>query len=315
MLRTSATALLLLTLGACADTTPTAPPAEAPPATPPAAPAGTAAAGTAAAGTAAAETTAAPPPAAAPDDRITIQPVDLATIPEGAAGDQIRRGRALVMDTHRLMPDKVGNGLNCTNCHLDAGTHPKAAPFVGVTTRYPRYRKRSGKVDSLAERVNGCMERSMAGQPLDAESDEMKAILAWMDFVSAGIEDGTKVADTGMPRIQPPAAPDAARGEALYAQKCAACHQPDGSGMYDGDDKTLFPPLWGDRSYNIGAGMARLHTAAAFVKWNMPLGQGGTLTDQEAYDIAAFFTVQPRQDLAKKSGDWPKGDKPDDARY
>jgi thiosulfate dehydrogenase len=77
----------------------------------------------------------------------------------------------------------------------------------------------------------------------------------------------------------------------------------------------MFPALWGPRSFNIGAGMARLNTAAAFIKSSMPLGQGGSLTNQEAYDIAAYFTQQPRPDFKKKSQDWPKGDKPPDARY
>ncbi len=255
------------------------------------------------------------PALATPAGLSVVGPVDLETIPSGPQGDTIRRGRELVMDSHRLMPDNVGNGLNCTNCHINGGTTPKAAPYVGVTDRYPKYRARSGKVDNLEERVNGCMERSMAGKALDPESDEMRAIVAWMTWLSKDVPDGKAVQDIGMPRIQPPAPPDPVRGEALYATKCAACHQPDGQGMFAPDGKTLFPPLWGERSFNIGAGMARLHTAAAFVKWNMPQGQGGTLTDQEAYDLAAFFTVQPRPDLAKKGLDWPKGDKPEDARY
>ena len=74
------------------------------------------------------------------------------------------------------------------------------------------------------------------------------------------------------------------------------------------------PPLWGKDSFNVGAGMARMYTAAAFVKHNMPLGQGGTLTAQEAVDVAAFFTQQPRPDYAARANDWPKGDKPKDAR-
>ena len=88
------------------------------------------------------------------------------------------------------------------------------------------------------------------------------------------------------------------------------------SGGLNAPDGTLvYPPLWGDTSFNLGAGMARLNTAAAFIKWNMPLGQGGTLSDKEAYDIAAYFTTQDRPDFTNKSSDWPSGDKPSDARY
>ncbi|WP_316683759.1 c-type cytochrome [Ralstonia holmesii] len=48
--------------------------------------------------------------------------------------------------------------------------------------------------------------------------------------------------------------------------------------------------------------MARIYTAAAFVKHNMPLCKGGTLTAQEAVDVAAFFTQQPRPDYAARQG-------------
>ncbi len=237
--------------------------------------------------------------------------IDLSEVPEGAAS----RGLDLTMDTHRLLPDNVGDGLNCTNCHLAGGTTPKAAPWVGVTDRYPRYRARSGKEDDLQDRVNGCFERSMNGTALERDSEDMLAMVAYMEWLSEGVPDGKQVVDMGMPRLEPPSTPDPANGKALYDLKCASCHQVDGSGMFAPDGKTMFPPLWGERSYNIGAGMARLDTAAAFVKWNMPLGQGGSLTDQEAYDIASYFTVRERPDFAKKDQDWPDGGKPEDARY
>jgi len=47
----------------------------------------------------------------------------------------------------------------------------------------------------------------------------------------------------------------------------------------------------------------------------MPLGSGATLSDADAIDVAAYFTRQPRPDFSAKTRDWPKGDKPDDARY
>jgi thiosulfate dehydrogenase len=246
-----------------------------------------------------------------PDAPWVIGTVDLSQLPEGP----IARGHALATDTHRLLPDNVGNALSCTNCHLQAGTVPKAAPWVGVTDRYPKYRKRSGKEDDLQDRINGCMERSMNGTALERDSEPMLAMVAYMEWLSADVPDGKNVQDVGMPRIQPPATPDPEHGKILFDQKCVACHQQDGSGMMGPDDKTIYPPLWGDRSYNVGAGMARLNTAAAFIKWNMPLGQGGTLTDQEAYDIAAWFIFNDRPDFAGKANDWPKGGKPEDARY
>ncbi len=224
------------------------------------------------------------------------------------------RGLALATDTHRLLPDNVGNDLVCTSCHLENATRPKAAPWVGVTDRYPRYRKRSGKVDTLQERINGCFQRSMNGTPLATDSEEMAALVAYAEFVSEGV-DGVDMPGAGMPRITSPEPPNAARGQHVYETQCMACHQANGEGLTLPDGQLMFPALWGDGSFNVGAGMARLDTAAAFVKWNMPLNQGGTLTDQEAYDVAAWFTVQQRPDLEGKEGDWPNGDKPADARY
>ena len=92
----------------------------------------------------------------------------------------------------------------------------------------------------------------------------------------------------------------AKEGAKIFAQKCALCHGKDGEGVYNEHGETVFPPLWGPRSFNIGAGMARVNTAAAFVKANMPFGQDNTLTDQEAFDVSVFFTHQPRPDFEAK---------------
>jgi thiosulfate dehydrogenase len=75
------------------------------------------------------------------------------------------------------------------------------------------------------------------------------------------------------------------------------------------------PPVWGRQSFAIGAGMARLYTAAAFIRWNMPYDRPGTLTDQQSYDVAAFVLAHPRPDTPGKAHDWPHGDAPEDAAY
>jgi thiosulfate dehydrogenase len=75
------------------------------------------------------------------------------------------------------------------------------------------------------------------------------------------------------------------------------------------------PPLWGPRSFNVGAGMARLQVTAAFVRSNMPFDTPGTLTSQDAFDVAAFMNGHERPDFAGKENDWPKGDPPPDSPY
>lgn len=258
----------------------------------------------------------APAPPVPHEESAHEAPVAAAAEPaEAAPSDLVLRGKALALDTHRLLPEYVGNDLNCTNCHLQAGTVPKAAPWIGVDDRYPRYRARSGKVDDLRDRINGCMERSMAGTKLPKDHEAMDAFVAYMEWLGRDVADGKAVEGIGMPKIEAPADPDAAHGEEVFAAKCASCHQADGKGLMGPDGATLFPALTGEGSYNIAAGMARQNTAAAFIKWNMPLGQGGTLTDQEAHDVAAYVIHLDRPDFAGKVNDWPKGDKPSDARY
>jgi len=236
------------------------------------------------------------------------------TIPSGPLGDAVRRGKLLVTRTKEELPENVGNGLHCTSCHLDGGTKPGAGPWVGLVGVFPEYRTRNAKVNTVEQRVNDCFERSMNGKPLPMESAEMNAIVAYMTWLSRDVPVGREVEGRGFKRIKPAPKPDADHGKEIYATKCASCHGQDGQGVLTADGGYAFPALWGDRSFNIGAGMARLHTAAAFVKGNMPLGQG-SLSDQDAYDVTEWFIHQQRPDFAGKAQDWPRGGKPEDARY
>lgn len=237
------------------------------------------------------------------------------TIPGGPLGEAVRYGKKVLTQTQVYASAYVGNGLNCSSCHLDAGTQAYAAPWVGLWGVFPEYRARNGQVNSLQERVNDCFERSMNGKPLPLDSDEMRGILAYVWWLSKDVPTGAELHGRGFARIKASRAPDPVRGRTLYEGRCAACHGVDGQGRSGPNGEYLFPALWGPKSFNIGAGMARLNTAAAFTKTNMPRGQENTLTDQQAFDIAAYFTQQPRPDFAAKSRDWPKGDKPQDAPY
>lgn len=237
------------------------------------------------------------------------------SIPAGPMGDAIRHGYKVLSQTQTYAKQYVGNGLNCTSCHLNGGKTPNAAPWVGIWGVFPEYRSRNAQVNSLQDRVNDCFQRSMNGKPLPLDSNEMRGILAYMWWLSKDVPTGMDVEGRGFKRVKAERAPDVSKGKDLYAAKCAACHGADGQGITGPNGEYMFPAVWGEKSFNIGAGMSRLNNAASFIKWNMPLGQGGTLTDQEAIDIAAYFIQQPRPDFADKHKDWPKGDKPKDARY
>ena len=228
-------------------------------------------------------------------------------IPDGPLGVSIRRGRAILAATRDSLPDHVGNQLRCTSCHFDNGTKRDVMPWIGVYGQFPQYRARAGHVQIIEDRINDCFERSMNGKALSQESLAMRDIIAYMAFLSRGIPTGARVQGQGLPAVKPLPA-DTARGAEVYASTCARCHGANGEGG-------IAPPVWGSSSYNIGAGMSRVRTAAAFVRVAMPYDTPGTLTDQQAFDVAAYINSRPRPDFRGKEKDWPKGDPPPDVAY
>ncbi|HUO53435.1 MAG TPA: c-type cytochrome [Rhodoblastus sp.] len=258
-------------------------------------------------------------PAPAPRTNETPRLADLLTAPES---EKLIYGARLMVDTVKLLPKNVGNALNCSSCHLNGGTVAKASPFFGIVPLFPMENKRAGRVITMEERLNGCFQRSEAGSPMPVDSKEMQAMVAYMAWMKGTTNAEGKIVGRGTGKVPKTLTPDPVRGETLYKAGCAVCHGANGEGAKNAGGDWVFPPLWGDLSYNIGAGMARTFTAANFIKANMPVahmpnfpqGQGG-LNDQDALDIAAFFSHQPRPDFTGKVNDWPKGGKPADARY
>jgi thiosulfate dehydrogenase len=229
-------------------------------------------------------------------------------IPNGALGASIRRGRALLAATSDSLPQFVGANLRCTSCHLDDGTRVNAGPLVGVYARFPQYRERSNSVAIIEDRVNDCFQRSMNGRALPDDSRDMRDIVAWLAFLSRGKPVHRDTTARGIPLL-PMMPGDTSRGRAQFTSTCAGCHGMDGQGTPAG------PPLWGPKSYNIGASMARLRTAASFIKYNMPFERPGTLTEQQAFDLAAYMNSHDRPDFRGKENDWPKGNAPEDVPY
>ena len=258
------------------------------------------------------ESSSQPPTATA---SLEVRRPDPATIPEGPLGDAIRRGEQIVRHTYEELPGNVGNKLHCTSCHLDGGTVAHAAPWVGITGVFPEFRPRNAQINTLETRVNDCFERSMNGTALDPLGPDMSAIIAYMTWLSQNVPVGHEVIGRGFQFIENPPTPNRENGQRIYTERCAVCHGENGEGRFAPDGGYQFPPLWGPDSFNIGAGMARLNTAAAYVRWNMPLNQGGTLTEQESYDVADFFIHQDRPSWARSAEDWPNGGRPSDARY
>ncbi|MGV3685039.1 MAG: c-type cytochrome [Daejeonella sp.] len=254
------------------------------------------------------------------------QPPGANTIPVGQAGEMIRYGKELIAHTSTYLGPKgkvanISNGMNCQNCHLDAGTKPFGNNYSAVYSTYPKFRARSGTKESIEKRINDCFERSLNGKPLPSTGREMQAMLAYMKWLGTGVKNGDTPEGAGLQKLAfLDRAADPKKGSAVYSGKCISCHGKIGEGLLNPDNTSYtYPPLWGENSYNDGAGLYRIVSFAGFVKNNMPLGathENPQLTDEEAWDIAAYVNSQPRphknqvkdwKDLSKKPIDFPFG--------
>ena len=245
------------------------------------------------------------------DSRPPVPPAAVAiALPQGADpfSVEVRRGRAILDATRDSLPRHAGNALRCTSCHLDGGAR-EVLGWRGAYARFPQYRSRSASVQTVEDRVNDCLRRSLNGKGLPADTAPMKAIVAYLAWLSDGVPVTPSRGAGRLTAAFDSLRPDTVRGSVIYGATCAACH---GAG---GEGTPLATPVWGPRSYNIGAGMARHRTAAAFIRANMPHNAPGTLTPQEAIDVAGYINSRQRPDFAAKSADWPRGGAPTDAPY
>ena len=208
--------------------------------------------------------------------------------------DAVVYGYNIMQQTGKYVPDHVGNAMKCSDCHFMGGRSHEGIPLVGVAAVYPKFRQRTGYATDLVTRVNECFERSMNGKPLDADSKEMQALISYFHWISRGIPIYAEVPWLGVKRLKSEHKPDAEAGQQLFADKCAMCHGPDGAGT------GAAPPLWGPKSFNDGAGMARLDILAGFAHANMPKGDPN-LSVEEALDVGAYVTSRPRTHFTGKN--------------
>jgi len=240
---------------------------------------------------------------------------DTAGLGNSESDELIKYGKKLIENTSLYLGPNgnvahLSNGMNCQNCHLAAGTKPYGNNYSAVAANYPKFRDRSGSVESIYKRVNDCMERSLDGHDLDTLSREMQAIKAYITWVGKDVSKGTKPLGSGLTELAYlDQAADPAAGKVVFEAKCVSCHGDNGQGKLNADNITYqYPPLWGPHSYTMAAGLFRLSRLAGYVKSNMPFGVDYTnaqLSDEEAWNVAAFVNSQPRptKDISK---DWPK---------
>jgi thiosulfate dehydrogenase len=240
--------------------------------------------------------------------------VDINKLGPGAENDLIRYGKDLIVNTARHIGKNAtdpalryaGNDLSCQNCHLNAGLQPYAAPFISTFATFPMMV--DDQVLTLSGRLNGCLRRSLNGKDLPTDSREMQALIAYIKFVGTGTPDGVRLPGMGLkPIANPQAPPDSRRGQEVYAKSCAKCHKDDGQGELKASPGVGYsiPPLWGEASFNAGAGMAKTAYAASYIHDNMPFGISyvdPVLTIQQAWDVAAFIVSKPHPPATPETG-------------
>lgn len=255
-----------------------------------------------------------------PEVKALADPSSMWKAPDWALVDQepnaaeLQYGKDLIANTSEYLGPKgkvkaISNGMNCQNCHLKAGTVPLGNNYAAVAATYPKFRARSGTEEDVQKRINDCLERSLNGKPLERDSKEMRAMVAYINWVGKEVPKGEIPAGSGIYEVPLlDRAADPSKGKIVYITQCASCHQADGKGMAKPDGTGfLYPPLWGESSYNHGAGLYRLTRFAGYVKANMPLGatfESPILSDEEAWNVAAYVNSmdRPTKDLSK---DWP----------
>lgn len=230
-------------------------------------------------------------------------------LPSGALRRSILRGRAILAATRDSLPAHVGSALRCTSCHLGDGRERSALPLTGVYARFPQFRWRAAAVQRIEDRINDCVLRSLNGTALAWDDPAMRDMVAYLAFISRGVPVG----DSTALAIDSAAPGDTIAGARVFQGICARCHGTTGGGTTT--SVAVFPPLWGPMSFNVGAGMARIRTLAAFVRRNMPRDRPGLLTAAEAIDVAAYIASRPRPDFPGKERDWPCGHQPADVPY
>src|SRR6185437_10330979 len=242
------------------------------------------------------------------------------------SGKLILYGYNLIANTSFYLGPKgtvahISNGMNCQNCHLKGGTVPYANNFGRVYSTYPQFRARNNEVESIYDRINDCFERSLNGKAMDSSEREMQAIYSYMKWLGEGVPKGVAEPGTGVMKLKYlDTAANPLAGRVVFVANCQTCHGKDGQGVKNEQGTGyVFPPLWGKHSYNDGAGLYRLSNFASFIKNNMPFGTDyhkPALTNEEAWDVAAFVNSQPRphknqsmdwKNITKKPFDFPFG--------
>ncbi len=221
--------------------------------------------------------------------------------PPGELGKMVKLGEDIFnnTDTHPLSKQYVGNKLQCKSCHSNSGKDKtRYSTFIGTASSFPAYSPREKTVLTLEGRSLNCFMRSMNGIRPPVGSKVSVALATYITWISTGMpvdmNPNKPVGPYNYPWPDPEVISvvksgkvDMANGEKIYNTQCAACHGTDGNGIGP------FPPVWGDNSYNSGAGMSNVIKGGSWVRYNMPPGYAH-LSAQQAADVMAYVNSHPR---------------------
>jgi len=222
-------------------------------------------------------------------------PPEISEIPTSKYGEMVQLGRNIFINTQNYARRYVGNGLNCSSCHLQEGRKPFAAPLWGSYPTFPQFRNKTHGIVTFEERVQDCFRYSMNGIAPTLDAPEIKALATYAQWLSKGAPINNELPGRGFARLAKPYDPTPVNGQKIYREQCAICHGEDGYGKkFSERPGYMFPPIWGRDSANRAAGISSVKGCAQFVKANMPLGKGWTLSDMESWDVCTYIWLQDR---------------------
>lgn len=222
-----------------------------------------------------------------PSAEIRYAPPSPRDAPE-ALREMVMLGYNIINDTAQYAPDHVGNELACATCHLEGGTSKASISLVGAAATYPRFSASHAASIDLAQKVQDCFARNLNASPPAHDSRTMQALLAYLQWISKDIPVYASLPWALPAKLDTEHKPDAASGEKVYAESCAACHGDAGDGS---------PPLWGKGAYSDGSTLHNIDTLAVYTHRFMP-PEAATLSVEQALDVAAYVDAQPRPHFA-----------------
>lgn len=234
-----------------------------------------------------------------------LKQLKFSLVDPGQAPKEIRgmtiRGYEIMLNTRKYAPEFAGNRINCTNCHFAGGDTlgqiQTGISLVGVAAKYPAFDKSFNRVIDLRTRINNCFMRSMNGKAVPFDHDIMLALVTYFHWISKDIPIYSDMPWLGLPSLKTEYQGNHIKGKKLYETYCAICHKEDGQGggLEDEHAGVNVPPLWGDDSFNKGAGFNRISMLAPFIRWNMPyFDKTPVLSEEEAIDVAVYILSKPR---------------------